>query len=254
MWVPKGPYKKGLYAQPDSINYDFYIGKYEVTNFQFAAFLKQAISKGIVWARGNSFYCEYAGDDLVPAGTYRIKDCDTRIDYKNGNIIADTLYNNHPVTGVTWYGAKCFCNFYGFNIPDEAEWEKAARGNNDYWYPWGNDIDSTYANYYLSNDPFETGTTPVGYYNGQKHGSFQTADAVSTYGCYDMAGNAWEWTRDFWAQKVPYHTGKGGGYHYHTPAFLQVYYVSCYGPSAAPALDMNDVADGFRVIYRNPDL
>ncbi len=252
VFVPKGAYKSGLYSTQDTINYDFFIGKYEITNYQFVTFLKTALAKGIVWADTNAFYCNYAGDDLVAPGIYRVKTYDNRIAYKNGHIIFDTIYGNHPATAVTWYGAMCFCTLYGFNMPSEREWEKAARGNNDYWFPWGNAIDSTYANYYFSNDPFETGTTPAGYYNGEKHDGFQTHNAVSAYGCYDMAGNAWEWTRDYWSHKVPYHTGKGGGYHYHTPAFLQVYYVSCYGPSTSPELDMNDIADGFRVIYSNP--
>ncbi|HLP51113.1 MAG TPA: SUMF1/EgtB/PvdO family nonheme iron enzyme [Chitinophagales bacterium] len=248
VYVPPGVFKSGLASVTDTIKYGYYIGKYEVTNSQFAGFLTSALETGLIYASDSAFVCNYSGDDLVSGGQYRIRSYDNKINYRNGQVYMDSLYRDHPAVSVTWYGAKYFCNMYGFDLPSEREWEKAARGNTDFWYPWGNQIDSTYANYYLSNDPFETGTTPVGFYDGNAHNGFKTHNAISVYGCYDMAGNAWEWTKDYWSCDIPYHTGKGGGYHYHTPAFLQVYYVSCYGPSTFPEIDMNDAADGFRVV------
>lgn len=248
--VPAGPYKKGLTCESDAIAYDFWIGKYEITNRQFAEFLKAALSKRFIYVKDSSAYYNYVGSNIVPAAAYRVRQFDNEILFHNDTVYFDPGLADHPAVNVTWFGAKAFCDFYGFDLPQESEWEKAARGNNNYWFPWGNNIDSTYANYYNSGDPFEPGTTPVGFYSGQKFKDFQTSDAVSPYGCYDMAGNAWEWTSDYWTPTTPYNKGKGGGFAYHTPAFLQVYYVSAFGTSTAPPLDMCHLSDGFRVVRR----
>ena len=95
----------------------------------------------------------------------------------------DAKYNqtDSPVVGVTWYDAMAYAQWAGKRLPTEAEWEKAARGRLvGKRYPWGDEIDSTKANY-----DFNVGSTaPVGEYppNG--------------YGLYDMAGNVWEWCMD----------------------------------------------------------
>lgn len=248
--VAAGEFKRGLYNKTDTLTYSFYIGKYEITNQQFYIFLQQALSEKKIIAGDTAFYGYYPGDSIVPAGKYKLMSYNQRIFLRKNTITLDTAFAQHPVVAVSWYGAMSFCSHYGFDLPTEGEWEKAARGKTNNWFPWGNTIDSSYANYYHSKDPFEPSTTPVGYYNGQTHQGFRTHNAVSPYGCYDMAGNAWEWTKDFWSAHVPFHTGKGGGFHYHTPAFLQSYYGSCYGPSRTPAIDLNDVADGFRVVLR----
>ncbi|MFM1877119.1 MAG: Sulfatase-modifying factor enzyme 1, partial [Bacteroidota bacterium] len=121
---------------------------------------------------------------------------------------------------------------------------------NNFRFPWGNEINGSYANYFKSGDPFEPGSTPVGFFDGSIQDTFQTSKAESYYGCYDMAGNAWEWTRQPWNSETPYHKGKGGGFNYHSSAHVQVYYHSSYGPSVRPPLDMCNVSDGFRVVFK----
>ena len=60
---------------------------------------------------------------------------------------------------VTWYGALAFAQFYGYDLPTDAEWEKAARGpefdgaGEHRVYPWGNSIASADANFIWSSDP-----------------------------------------------------------------------------------------------------
>jgi formylglycine-generating enzyme len=247
VYVPKGPFKKGLNCMEQNINYSYWIGKYEVTNMQYYVFLKEALKSDFIYLDNNILYYSYKGDELVPAGSYRLKMWDHALYIDNDSLHINQDYANHPVISVTWYGCKAFCDFYGFDLPNEDEWEKAARGNYCLWFPWGNDIDSSHANYFNSKDPFEPGTTPVGFYNGQNYEGFQTTNAVSVYGCYDMAGNAWEWTSSFFTQDIPFYYGKGGGFHYHTPALLQVYYISQFGPEVMPPLDMCNLPDGFRV-------
>jgi formylglycine-generating enzyme required for sulfatase activity len=99
------------------------------------------------------------------------------------------------VTYVTWYGANAYANYYGYRLPTVFEWEKAARGQDGRAYPFIHEPTSERANYHHSHDPFDkaNGTTPVGFYNGEKQGDFQTFNSPSPYGCYDMAGNVAEW-------------------------------------------------------------
>jgi formylglycine-generating enzyme required for sulfatase activity len=97
----------------------------------------------------------------------------------------NSQYANHPVVYVDWNMAKAYCEWRGAQLPTEAQWEKAARGTDGRTYPWGEGIECNKANYLGCVDDTKT----VGSYeNGQ-----------SPYGLYDMAGNVWEWTADWYS-------------------------------------------------------
>lgn len=116
----------------------------------------------------------------------------------------------HPVVGVNWEEAMAYCRWLSgivgkaITLPSEAEWEKAARGDQDQReYPWGDVFGVARANVKVTG----VGTTSA-------VGAFPAG--ASPYGVLDMSGNVWEWTRSLWGgdhKKVrfsyPYVVGDG---------------------------------------------
>ena len=188
----------------------FYIDKYEVTNGEFKQFL-----------RNLGKYSEMQINDLVE-----------RLQMQQDNL---------PARNITWFKADEYCRFVGKRLPTEAEWEKAARGNDGREYPWGNEWNADFVNAGQG----ESDLTPVGSFENGK----------SAYGLYDMAGNVMEWTAD-WYEPYPgaeYQSpnyGKkrrvvrggswGGVGHYVIPHYFRVAYRFNFPPDQA----FNDV--GFR--------
>ena len=122
----------------------------------------------------------------------------------NAYAIANHRRNNlkvpeHPAVNISWFQADEYCKWLGGRLPTEAEWEKAARGNDERTFPWGNQPDTKRANHLRSRDPFDNGTTPVGYFDGTSQNGFETLDGRSPFGLQDMAGNVWEWVQDEYA-------------------------------------------------------
>jgi serine/threonine-protein kinase len=137
---------------------EFAIGKYPITNVQYAAFVQAADHRAPKHWEGE-----------IPSGK-----------------------EDHPVVYVSWNDAMAFCEWLsretgkGFVLPSEAEWEKAARGADGRIYPWGDEIPTAE----LCNFSGNVGdTTPLGNYS---------LAGDSPYKCADMAGNVWEWTRSLW--------------------------------------------------------
>jgi len=200
-----GDYTWGEYDTIKTINYDYEIMKYEVTTEQYLAYLEEAYALGEIRISSYKIKGDYGVDEFNPVGDSVLFFLGTptfgnfaRIDWNDSTFIITVPagytvddFIDHPVTYVTWWGAWAFAEHYGLRLPSTQEWEKAARGMSGYDYPWGNTISGDRANYRESGDPWDDGTTPVGYYNGTNG----TIDSPSPYGCYDMSGNIYEWTQ-----------------------------------------------------------
>jgi formylglycine-generating enzyme required for sulfatase activity len=97
---------------------------------------------------------------------------------------------DHPVMHVNWYDAQEYCDYYGYTLPTEAQWEYAARGPAVPTYPWGNEWDAQKCCNWDNWGPGADRTFPAG--------SFPAGE--SWCGALDMAGNVCEWCADWYSQ------------------------------------------------------
>lgn len=182
IFIPEGEFTMGSdqYSAEKPVQKIFldsyWIDKYLVTNTQFQKFVE---------ATGYETDAEKEGAGLVRIGrrwkkvegaNWQIPDGLTAIDGKE----------EYPVSQVTYNDALAYCQWAKKDLPTEAQWEKAARGPEGNTFPWGNEepLDSQ-ANF----DNIVGSTTPVKEYEkGQSH-----------FGAQDMAGNVYQWCKDWYA-------------------------------------------------------
>lgn len=143
---------------------DFWIDRHKVTNAEFAQFLN---------AQGEG----------SPEGERRFDadDADARLHRAAPGWVADPGFERHPAVEVTWFGARDYCRWKGRRLPTEAEWERAARGDDKRPYPWGfappSPALAVYGRRYNATAP--AGARPQG---------------RSPWGVEDLLGNLREWT------------------------------------------------------------
>jgi sulfatase modifying factor 1 len=115
--------------------------------------------------------------------------------------------DDHPVVHVAYRDAEAYARWAGKDLPTEAEWEFAARGGLDgAEYAWGEEFTPAgkpMANTWQGAFPHE---------NLKLDGYERTSPVMSFppngYGIYDMIGNVWEWTADFWSERHPAEASK----------------------------------------------
>lgn len=182
-WVPAGEFVMGTPVEPERpedgparrvrISHGFYIDQYEVTNAQFANFLRDS---GQVLCTKQNNYC-IGGYPIDP-----IKKTADGFEVLSG-------MDRHPAN-VRFAAAEAYCKWAGKRLPTEAEWEFAARHDPktgvDRIYPWGDKYRAGITNQFGSVEPSRGRFVAVG--------SFK--DDRTAVGTFDMGGNASEWVAD----------------------------------------------------------
>ena len=190
MFVPAGNFLMGSdHNDPDAFAHEkpqrevyldaFWMDAYEVSNALYAQFVSQTGYRTLAERQGHSYKYDASWNWIPAPGIY------WRNPMGDGHFPDDGL----PVVHVSFEDASAYCNWAGGRLPTEAEWEKAARGVNGLRYPWGNEFNSEYLRFHASTGPVSVDQFPQG---------------VSPYGIYNMAGNAFEWTNDWY--RVDYYS------------------------------------------------
>jgi len=189
--IPSGWFKMGLDSaelneRPEhDVFVDTYkIDIYEVSAKDFAAFLN---------AKGNPDDKYFSHDDYSTViGVADLSGKETEARDNPQRYVPRKGFEDYPANNVSWFGADEYCRWKDKHLPTEAQWEKAARGEDGRVYPWGNSTPvDTRARY--SQKWKEEGIRVMVPVNALPEGA-------SPYGMLNMAGNVWEWVNDWYRQ------------------------------------------------------
>jgi sulfatase modifying factor 1 len=225
-WIPGGTFRMGSdrhYPEEAPAHEvtvgSFWIDEYAVTNRQYAGFVAATGYRTVAERPPNSADYPGAKPEMLKPGTMVFRKTRGPADLRDirnwwawqpgaywrhpegkGSSVAARL--DHPVVQIAFEDAEAYAHWAGKELPTEAEWECAARGGLDSAeFVWGSELTpegrqmaNTWQGEFpwqnLRSDGFER-TSPVG------------AFPPNGYGLYDMAGNVWEWTTDWFSSRHP---------------------------------------------------
>jgi len=225
-WIPGGTFRMGAeqsYPEEAPVHTvtisGFWMDEFAVTNADFTAFVAE--TGYVTVAERPLDPGQYPGADpallvpgssvfLAPRGPADIRDITSRWSYVPG---ADWRHpdgpqsniekrEREPVVHIAFPDAAAYAAWAGKALPSEAEWEFAARGGLDgALFCWGDEF--TPGGRYMANTwqgPFPYQDQGLDGFAGRSPvGSFPP----NGYGLYDMAGNVWEWTADWYSDRLP---------------------------------------------------
>ncbi len=228
VWVPGGTFRMGSdqhYAEERPVHRvtvdGFWIDRYPVTNARFTTFVDA--TKHVTYAEIPPDPSDYPGalPHMLFAGSLVFVQPPGPVDLRNianwwqfrrgadwrhprGRETSIDGLDRHPVVHVAFADAEAFAVWDGKALPTEAEWEFAARGGLDgAEYAWGDEFrpgDRDRANTWQGEFPWQSLPT-----DGYEATSPVDAFPPNGYDIYDMIGNTWEWTTDWY---VPKHEGE----------------------------------------------
>lgn len=217
--IPAGEFQSGVKKDVKDIPYMYFIGRYPVTNIQFARFVKEDgyqiqeywSADGWEWRTGryDSRTLEAMARDWLehrPQAKRNVPYYWHSIELSNPIV---------PIVGVNWFEAEAYCTWlskkivavpdgYTIRLPHDDEWERASRGQDGREYPWGEGFDKSAANTWDSDSTGSGlgGTTAVCTF----------PQGVSPEGALDMSGNVWEWTNSWYDEDRKYRIVRGGSW------------------------------------------
>jgi formylglycine-generating enzyme required for sulfatase activity len=220
--IPGGRFRMGSdrhYAEEAPVRWvevdDFWIDTHPVTNREFARFVRD--TGWVTVAEQAPDPAQYPGalPDLLAPGSLVFFPTDGPVplhdihawwaytlgaDWRRPTGPDSSLNGllDHPVVHVAWADVEAYARWSGKDLPTEAEYEYAARGGLDgAEYAWGEELHpdgKVLANTWLGRFPFETLKRGANF-RTSRVGSFPP----NGYGLFDMIGNTWEWTQDWWS-------------------------------------------------------
>lgn len=221
VWIPGGTFQMGsddhypeeAPAHPVTVS-GFWMDAHQVTNARFRRFVKETGYVTLAERVPDAADYPDAIPEMLQAGSVIFRQPQHRVPlddhYRWWEFVAGVNWRHpegpestlngrehHPVLHVAWEDVQAFAAWAGADLPTEAEWERACRGGVEGLpYQWGEELapkGRMLANYWQGQFPWQN-LTLDGYERAAPVGKFPP----NPYGLFDMIGNAWEWTQDWY--------------------------------------------------------